>query len=227
MNLTTEQEQFINNNYDEYFAGYVYNCVAKEDYLHAPEHVLELFDQWGLLEDEINPYLQFSNYLNEKTDIARNVIEVSAGRLARVSQKIAHLQFEKEAGTITAYDKYLLNLASDNQNYKLVRENFSEKTNIVSTDLIVALKACGATEIIIKRAIEEKKDFVIALCDCDHSPAAMYDGYYDLAAYRNDLRTQTLELLEKHDGGDLVEDVLSGTYRVDIPVWRNVKVKRK
>lgn len=53
---------------------------------------------------------------------------------------------------------------------KVIKEKFSEKTNIGNYDLLIGYNPCQATESIIKNAIKHNKEFCIALCGCCFLP---------------------------------------------------------
>ncbi len=225
MEITREQENFITGNYQTYQAEYILNAMKKDDTIYAPEYALEIFDAWGLLAEEVNPYHNFGKYIIENTNVGRDVVEVSAGQLARLSHRLRSEQIKLGKGTLHVYDKMLKDVIV-NENYVVHRENLNELTNLGSASLIVSLKPCKANELVLRRAITENRDFIIGLCDCDHSPSCEFDGYYDLEAYRETLRREAKELMAIY-GGELIETVLPGTYRKEIPIWQNVKVKRK
>lgn len=48
----------------------------------------------------------------------------------------------------------------------VIKEKFTETTNIDKYDLIIGYNPCGVTESIIINTIKNKKSFAIALCGC-------------------------------------------------------------
>lgn len=227
MEINAKQVEYIKNNYDDFGQSIIMTSLKNNDFLWAPEYAQELFDLWGLLPDENNPYLQFTNYLESQELLSKKIIEVAAGRLARVGQRIASYQAKINEGTITVYDTLLdRNLKAENS-LVLKREKFTPNTSLKDTDLVVALKPCTATEEIIEGACKAQKDFVIALCNCDHSPSGIFDGYYDPEEYYRYLRDFAHRQISLNDNGKLVETKLAGNYHYDVPVLQNIKVKRR
>ena len=227
MELTAKQIEYIKRNYDKWGQKKIFEAIKYDDFLWAPEHALELFDYYEELPSENNPYFNFTKYLEEENLLSKRIIEVAAGRLARVGQKIANYQAKTKEGTITVYDNLLDQSLKTENALILKHENFSRKISLDDTDLIIALKPCTATEEIIISACKAKKDFVIALCNCDHSPSFTFDGYYDLEEYYRYLRHFAHEQITANDNGQLFESQLPGTYNYEAPILQNIKVKRR
>lgn len=220
MNFNEIQIKEINKRFPSSVANKLLNNPSEELYL-------ETLDILGALRDDENPYLQFYKYLKDTSDLSQDILEISGGHFARLGQRIASYQMRIASGSITVYDPELLLTNGAEERLVLMPEKLLRSTDISDKDLVIGLKPCDPTEEVIKTSCENQKDFIIALCACDHSPSATFDGHVDLYSYREDLRDITKRMLKHYDNGELVETVLEGNYREEIPIWRNQKAKRR
>lgn len=53
---------------------------------------------------------------------------------------------------------------------QVIKEKFTKDTNVENYDLIIGYNPCGATETVIRKSIEENKEFCIFLCGCCFLP---------------------------------------------------------
>lgn len=122
----------------------------------------QIYDELGLIPDSANIYQGFLNLIIEKYGIERNIIEVGGGIVPSLSKKIA---LRQKTGKITVYDPRLMPITTTNERFVLKEEYFSKSTSIGDADLIIGFMPCEATIDIIDSALENRVDFMIALCE--------------------------------------------------------------
>lgn len=143
----------------------------------------QIYCYLNLIEENINPYLEFYNILNNNFDLKNmKILEVGCGFIPILS-KI----FSDNNISIDIIDP-LVTFKTLNAG-KVLNEKFSIDTNIDNYDLIIGYNPCGATENMIRKSITESKDFCIFLCGCcflpadytDRTPDRWHKYLYDLA----------------------------------------------
>lgn len=128
-----------------------------------PTILKEIYDELGILDDDINIYLGFIKMIDKEFGVIdKNIIEVGGGFLPRLGERIASMQ---DSGTITVYDPRLSIYKKDTEKLKLVRKRFTKNSSVDNIDLMLGLMPCKATEIILDTAIDNNIDFMIALCE--------------------------------------------------------------
>lgn len=142
-----------------------------------PNVCLQIYDELGILPEDINSYKAFAKLVDEQFNIKdKNVIEIGGGNIPRLGIRIANMQ---DKGTITVYDPNLyIREDMEYPNLKLVNRRFTPLINVSKADLLIGLLPCGSSSTIIKSALRYKKDFMIAICDsCNFYE--YFDGYED------------------------------------------------
>lgn len=119
-------------------------------------------------------YRWFANFISDVYGTDGNILEVGCGIFPALAFYLDELQRRRGKGTITAYDPYLFK--GQLGNVKAVRKKFDEKESLKNYDLIIGMKPCNATSMIIRRANDAIKPFAIIQCDCSHE-----GDYYDEA----------------------------------------------
>ena len=134
-----------------------------KDPVLIPDIIREVYDEVGILPENVNIYLGFINLIGEKHLIQeKRIIEVGGGKIPRLGKRISK---KLTTGTITVYDPKISHYESDTIKLKLVREKFNRRTDVSNTDLLIGLMTCEAAETIIESALEHNIDFIIALCE--------------------------------------------------------------
>lgn len=175
-----------------------------------PNVCLQLYDELGILPDDINLYKEFANLVNKQFDIKdKNIIEVGGGNIPRLGKRIELMQ---DKGTITVYDpnlyipdeyKDLDVLEKEKKKLKLVNRRFTPMVNARHTDVIVGLLPCGAGSTIIKSAVRYQKDFMIALCDsCSYFE--YFDNYEVDVDWPNNFIEEASRIVERNGLGKLM-----------------------
>lgn len=108
-----------------------------------------------------NKYKTFSNFIYDNYPDSKKILDVGVGN-ASTSIFLSRLGYE-----VTAIDKFnpvVLDRIKKN-NIKYIDSYFTLDTNIDDYDLISGLHCCAGVELIIKKAIEEDKEFVVTVCE--------------------------------------------------------------
>lgn len=126
--------------------------------------LLELYTYFQVLENEVNPYYDFYRYLcdKHKNIEKRKILEVASGYIPVVSYLITINQ--NMENKIVSMDPN--NIPIKIKGIRKMRKNFSLRTNIDSFDLLIAHCPCDAFELLLTKAIKEKKEFTIQTCQC-------------------------------------------------------------
>ena len=169
--------------YKEYLSDNLFNYLLQNysagfccsTSFEFPSNLCEFYAEKGFLLDEHNIYLAFANLITKEFDIKdSSILEVGAGNLALVSRYLT----EKTSKTVEAYDPRLFPIKNKIDNLKLYRQRLESGMVYNIPNLYVGLFPCDATELIIKEAVKNNRDFIVALCPCDDSPIPVSSPYY-------------------------------------------------
>ncbi len=176
------------------------NMNLEDTFYSIPNIVLQLYDELGILPDDINSYKAFSELINEQFDIKdKNIVEIGGGVLPRLGKRLSLMQ---DRGTVTVYDPNLYLNKAYYPNLKLIKRKFFPITNVDMANVLVGLLPCGSSSSIIKSAIKHNKDFMIALCDsCNY--LEYFDGYEEDPDWPNNFIMQTAQAIEENNMGKL------------------------
>ena len=174
-----------------------------------PSVCLQLYDELGLLPDDINLYKEFARMIDEQFNIKdKNIIEVGGGNIPCLGKRIELMQ---DRGTITVYDPNLYisneykNLSEEEKNnrkLKLINRRFTPLVNARNSDIIIGLLPCGSSSTIIKSAVRYNKDFMVALCDsCNYFE--YFDTYEEDINWPNNFIEAASRIVEKNGLGKL------------------------
>lgn len=182
-----------------------------------PSVLRQIYDEVGLFEEKNDLYNAFVDMLEKNFDIDTNIVEVGGGVIPSIAKKISLRQVK---GSVTVYDPRLSTKYKSSKKLKLKREKFSEDTNIKKADLIIGFMPCEATELLIKQATKNKKDFLVALCEGGHYD---FDDYFDTEEWTQSIYYLATRGIEDNSLGELVKSDLKD-YGDPYPVIYN---KRK
>lgn len=126
--------------------------------------LFEFYTYFHAIADSINPYYVFYKYLCQKHQSIskKKILEVASGYIPAFSYLLA--LHEKMEHQIIAMDPVSLPLNIKGVTIK--QDLFTPQTNLQKIDLLVAHCPCDALEIIINKAVKEKKEFTIQTCKC-------------------------------------------------------------
>lgn len=212
---------YLKNHLEDYSDAEINYIVNNLDILEnmkfVPDVLRQIYDEVGILEDEENLYIGFVDMLEENFDIDKNIVEVGGGVIPSLAK---HISLRQKNGTITVYDPRLSNSLDSNEQFILKKEKFGENTKIEDFDLLIGFMPCQATEVLIKQATANRKDFMIALCEGRHNE---FDDYFDEDIWTSNMFYLAMSGIEENNLGIFIENDLKN-YHDPYPVIYN---KRK
>ncbi|MGE5455726.1 MAG: hypothetical protein ACM3O4_01285 [Ignavibacteriales bacterium] len=146
-----------------------------EEFLYErgrPDILNQIYAELDLVEDDNNLYKEHLKVIKRLYGLGIDILEIGGGFFPIFSKYVDEEQRILKAGTITVYDSKLI--TSRVGNVILKKEEYTKNISLNQYKLIVGIMPCEATELIIKKANEENKDFYVALCGCRHFPQYNY-----------------------------------------------------
>ncbi|MBQ8132543.1 MAG: hypothetical protein IJ193_08640 [Bacilli bacterium] len=148
----------------------------------APDVLRQIYDTLEITPEKDNMYRGFVSLLKENFDINTDIIEVGGGVIPVVAK---HIREAQTSGSVTVYDPRVSKRIESTDGFQLRREMFQENTNVGNASLIIGFMPCQATELIIRKAVENNADFLIALCEGGHYE---FDDYFDEVEWRESIK---------------------------------------
>lgn len=179
----------IENYTDREIEYIIHNYINESDNKCPTDILRQIYNEVGVVKDKYNIYLAFIDILEKHFNIDSNILEVGGGVIPSLSKLIS---LRQEAGTICVYDPRLTRI--NNSNLVLKKEKFSKNTDVSDYELLIGFMPCEATEVMIDSAIDNNKDFLIALCDGVHSA---FDDYNNYIVWHKSIITSTKMKLNK------------------------------
>ena len=196
--------EFIRNNRGLY-GFFELECLidvlktAKCPDLFIMELVREVLDELGFIPDQYNIYKQYTDLIDSIHGIeGKNIVEIGGGRFPRLAKRMSSKQ---KIGKITVYDP---NLYSDKSTDKLVlkKKRASRGTDVGDCNLIVGLMPCKGAEVLLDLAIDNKKDFVLWLCE-GGPHGDEFDFFEDEDEWRNYMIEKARKGVKDNEMGEL------------------------
>ena len=157
------------NKYSHLYPDYLQEEMENKlflGYTNNNDTINQIYCKLNLVNDNINAYKGFIKILEDNFDLNNNILEIGAGTIPILAKYLNDKKIN--------VDILEPNIIFDNLTIgRVIKKKFDEKTNIQKYDLLIGYNPCGATEDIIKNAINSNKDFCIALCGCCFLP----EGY--------------------------------------------------
>ncbi|MBQ6323512.1 MAG: hypothetical protein IJI22_01630 [Bacilli bacterium] len=166
-----------------------------------PADVREVYDQLGILPNNLNIYDGFFQLLKDNFHLnGRRIIEVGGGVIPCLAKRI---EAELDTGKIIVYDPRLSIYEKDTMSLKLVRERFTRSSLLADCNLLIGLMPEDAAELLIDRAIDAQIDFMVALgAGGPHGDG--FDFYEDADEWAHGVICATEELVERKEMGKLM-----------------------
>lgn len=137
----------------------------------------QIYDELGLRSPEVNIYLKFCQLLKEIFGLEQKILEVAGGKIPSLARYIAICQ---NKGTITVMDPELIIKNYLLTNMILKKEAFTSKTSLKDCELLIGLMPLKLNILMIKKACQENKNFMIALSNVYCNLEDDYDGRFTL-----------------------------------------------
>ena len=193
------------------------NADMLEDTLNLPDTMRQIYDELGLIDDDKNAYKAFVDLLKDNFDIDRNIIEVGGGVIPSVAKRISSMQ---DTGSVIVYDPELSKSQKQKDNLILKKQRFELNTDVSGADMIIGFMPCDATELLIRKATDNKLDFLVALCEGGRYE---FDDFFDTEAWTDSILCFAKNRIKENGLGELVKTDLKA-YGDPYPVIYN---KRK
>ena len=136
-----------------------------------------IFDEIGDFYDSLygnsHRWTAFARYIQTryKVEEYKRILNIGCGKEANTSQELI-----KRGYDVVSIDPKVKEI----EGLKVIKEYFDYlKTNVNSYDLLIGLEPCDATEHAIRSALNNDKDFAIALCYAPHNSidGRVFDDY--------------------------------------------------
>lgn len=202
-----EERAFI----DEHF----FTDVTKKN---GVDLLMQIYSELGLDEDQNTFYKAHLQKIKELFGLERNIIEVGSGFIPAVANKIAAYQQKIHKGTITIYEPLLRIMTSNYPNMTIHKEAFTLDTPVDHQSLGISILSCEATSTIIKSFCQNKMDFYIAMCGCDHSGNLFWTNP---TFYQDRMIELAKRLVKEYDNGSLEVTTLDSSFNIDYPILYN------
>lgn len=209
----TEAFEYIKEHFWDYINEYM-----------CPDILMQVYSEIGAEPIKGTYYNTHLHNIERLFGLDKNIIEVASGMIPAFANKIAARQQKLQKGTITIYDPLLLRTTSRFPHMTIHKEPFSRTEDLSSYDLIAGLLTCEATEEMIVSACEQRKDFYIAMCGCDHiaSSNPFYMTYVP-GRYINHIINLAKKLMKENDNGTLEIKYLNKKFDCEYPILYNRK----
>lgn len=218
-----ERDALLDSYLNMYGDAYTSDDVKKlkDQFLRSyVDSITQVYSALGMMDDEENPYVGFTHLIEKLYGLDINILEVGGGIYPALSKEIAKRQASIGKGSITVMDP-LLSKNIDSKDLKLLKKDFTSKTNISKFDLIIGKEPCAATEAIIERCETAPKSLLISPCKCyDLLPVWCEYGDNPLNDWYNYVKHGV-----KYLAGDFNVYTLDESMHYDNPIYTKVLKK--
>ena len=174
--ITKEQELIVRKNFEDYMNTYgnLYPEHVREfiegtflgegfEMDFYPDVMHQVYSKIGVYDYTDNFYDMCIREIQKNYSLDKNVIDVGCGFYPAFAERVAKLQHD---GSVTAMDYDLI--TTEHGTVKLIKDTFTENTNLTKYDLVLGIMPCEATVPMIKNANKNDIDLFIQLCGCTH-----------------------------------------------------------
>lgn len=133
---------------------------------NVPDVLLEVYTYLNVIREEYDVYSQMINFYEEffSEALNKNIIEVGVGNLPNLAYELQKkINYNGGTGHVIGYDPELAVMLSG---IELKQELFTLQTDISGADILLGLYPCEGTEVMLDKALAEKKELCLRLCDC-------------------------------------------------------------
>lgn len=189
------------------------NFWKLKDSIDIPDILMQVYSELDIFRD--NVYLKHLDRIKNIFDIKCNVLEIGGGMLPAFSNMLASEQLKLGKGKVTVYDPMLATTNSKHSNMKLVKEPFNLNTEIKDFDLVIGIMPCDATEAMVKKVCQNKKDFYLFMCGCTHFT---YDQILAYGLGSKSYQKYIIDLIESMINDKVNIDTFESRYELDYPI---------
>ncbi len=171
--LLKDYIQQYQKQYDEEELEYLKKYFLSDCQEANSDILMQIYAKFEMLEQSENYYLGFAKMIGKKYGWDSHILEIGGGYYPIFSKYVDDFQRKNHAcGTITTYDPSLV--VSKLGNVRLHKKRFTSDLDVDAYDLLVGIMPCEASTLIVNKAIQAKKEFVVGMCGCTHSDFYLY-----------------------------------------------------
>ena len=177
-------------------------------YTNNNDTINQIYNYLNIVDNNINAYYGFINILQKYFNLKTKILEVGAGTIPILAKYIK----DKYNSDITLMEPSII--FEDLLDCEIKKEKFTKETDIEKYDLIIGYNPCGATEDMIRSALNNNKDFCIALCGCCFLP----ENY--TIRTKEELHKYLINLVNelKKDNYEIIIEYLEDNYSIEDPI---------
>lgn len=198
---------------------YIYKNFNRFLYDNAgPDILMQIYSELDITHIDGDFYDEHLNKVKSIFGLDKNILEVASGYMPSFANKIAKYQQKIGKGTITLYEPLLIIDKPKYPNMKLHREEFKESTPIKDYDLLIGILTCEATTPLLEAALDNDKDFYVAMCGCAHENIF---GQLMPPSIYHDITINMVENRLRKKGQELVVEHLPEEFEITYPILHN------
>lgn len=132
----------------------------------VPDVLLEIYIYLNVVREKYDVYTKMINFYEEffSEPFNKNIIEIGSGNLPNLAHELQkRINCEGGTGHVIGYDPELAVMLSG---VELRKELFNLQTDVSNVDVLLGLYPCEGTEVMLDKALREKKELCLRLCDC-------------------------------------------------------------
>lgn len=217
MDLDVRLKEYLNlykDKYPEEILDYI-NKYFYEDLStrRSAYFVNELYSKLGVYQSDDDYYLAYLKLMRKYFSLDCNILEIGGGFYPVMASAISSIQ-EKGNGSITVYDPNLL--FEKKEPLILKKRKFTKNDSMSIYDFCYGIMPCDATELIVRKANQERKPFFLALCGCiAHLPSPLIYGATQERwfNYIGNIHNRT-----KDDDCETTVEYLDSSYDIEYPI---------
>ncbi len=155
-------QEFLDKNlkfYDQETQKFILERIYESQVLSPI--LLQILATTNSLADKDNIYLKISELITSIYGSNKDILEVGCGHYPAFAKIVDEKHL---ANTITCCDPSLIH--ADFGNIKTYTKIFDSSFDVSSYSLIVGIKPCAATKVIIESANNNEKEFFVSFCGC-------------------------------------------------------------
>ncbi|MCR4580911.1 MAG: hypothetical protein K5666_00120 [Bacilli bacterium] len=183
----------------------------EEDYLYglgetfAPCYVMQFYDEYQLMLNKYNLYLQFIELLKHNHPDLSNmtILDVGGGLIPSLGRRLA-----KDAKHVMVVDRWLTD-KNNPTNLEVIKKEITCASELPKADIVIGFMPCEVTNILVEHACKTDADFLLETCGCVHDDSAMYHDpmyyWYAVRRFYENRKKYIEEMVASSNLGECIE----------------------
>lgn len=181
--------------------------------LRSPDTRLsQIYSHLDMYKDDNDPYLGYLDRFEEHFNVDSNILDIASGCYPAWAEKIAIKQARLGSGSITIYDPKLV-ISKPVGPMVLHKKCFNSSVSIQGFDVVTSILPCEVTNLVINSALENNKNFFVALCGC-HNKKSDNSSFFT----HDDIINKIYRNIKSYGNGTLEIDRLGNSYNNHLPI---------